>query len=87
MALTSGQVTVGTAATQIDGASVNPIHLHIHNPENTKNIFLGNYEVTTASGLKLQGLDSMEITIFPGNSLYAISDNNNAFIHFLKQDM
>lgn len=87
MALTSGTVSVGTAATLIDGASSsNPVHLHIHNNDNTDNLYLGDSTVTTTTGLVLTKLDSFEIYLRPGNRLYATSSKTGHIISYIKQD-
>lgn len=87
MSLTSGTVSVGTAATLIDGvASNNPIHLHIHNQDNTDAVYLGGATVTTTNGLMLQKLDDLEITLRPGNQIYAVSTKTGHIISYIKQD-
>jgi hypothetical protein len=87
MALTSGTVSVGTVATLIDGASSsNPVHLHIHNNDNTDNLYIGDSTVTTATGLVLTKLDSFEIHLRPGNRLYAISAKTGHVVSYIKQD-
>jgi hypothetical protein len=87
MALTSGTVSIGTVATLIDGASSsNPIHLHIHNNDNTDNLYLGDSTVTTSTGLVLTKLDSFEIHLRPGNRLYATSSKEGHIISYIKQD-
>jgi len=87
MSLTSGVVSVGTAATLIDGtASSNPIHLHIHNNDNTDAVYIGGSDVTTANGLKLIKLDSVDLILRPGNTVYAISTKNGHTVSFIKQD-
>lgn len=87
MALSSGQVTVGTAATQIDGpASANPIHFHIHNNDNTDAVYIGGAAVTTSTGLLLQKLDDIEIILNPGNTIYAVSTKSGHTISYIKQD-
>jgi hypothetical protein len=87
MALTSGTVAVGTAATLIDGIpSSNPVHLHIHNNDNTDNLYLGDSTVTTATGLVLTKLDSFEIILRPGNRLWAVSSKAGHVISYIKQD-
>lgn len=87
MALSSGQVTVGTAAVIIDGpASANPIHLHIHNQDNTDAVYLGGSAVTTSNGLMLQKLDDLEIILNPGNTIYAVSTKAGHVISYIKQD-
>jgi hypothetical protein len=85
MALTSGQITVGTSAVQIDGISVNPSRLHIHNNDNTNDLFIGNASVTTSNGLRLMKLDSLELIMNPGESVYAISASGSHAASWLRQ--
>ena len=86
MSLTSGTVSVGTAATLIDGsASSNPIHLHIHNNDNTDAVYIGGSNVTTSNGLMLQKLDDIEIILRPGNLIYAVSAKPGHVLSYLKQ--
>jgi hypothetical protein len=87
MALTSGVVVVGTAATLIDGtASSNPIHLHIHNNDNSDAVYIGGPDVTTANGLTLIKLDSVDFILRPGNTVYAISTKTGHNVSYIKQD-
>ena len=87
MALTSGQVSIGTAATLIDSVtSANPIHLHIHNHDNSDAVYLGGAAVTTSTGMMLQKLDDFEIILRPGNQLYAVSSKAGHIIGYVKQD-
>ena len=84
--ITSGQVTVGTATpVQIDGSSVNPIYLTIHNNDNTKVLYLGGTGVSTTTGLVLLKEETLQFTINPGEALYAISGNGNHVISWLRQ--
>ena len=83
--ISSGQVTVGTASTLIDGLEVNPFRLHIHNHDNTEAIYLGAFDVTTTTGLKLLKLDSIELIINPLEALYAVSSQAGHVISYLKQ--
>lgn len=85
MAITSGQVLVGQVPTQIDGQSPNPSRLHIHNADNTKILFVGNEGVTITTGLGLEKLDSMEITLNAGEALYAISETGSHLVTWLRQ--
>ena len=87
MAITSGQTTVGLTATHIDGASVNPVRLHIHNSDNTNNLYLGNESVTATTGLELLKLDSIELQLNAGETLYAISTSGSHVVSWLKQSM
>lgn len=85
MAITSGQLTVGTSPTLIDGLEVNPFRIHIHNSDNATNIYLGNENVTTSTGLALLSKDSIELVINPLEALYAVSSQSSHVLSWLKQ--
>ena len=87
MAITTGQVTVNTTRIQIDGQSPNPSRLRIHNMDNTKILYIGDENVTIANGLALQKLDSIEITLNPGESVFAISETGTHLISWLRQTL
>jgi len=87
MAITSGQITVGTSAVQVDGISANPSRLHVHNNDNTQDLFLGNSSVTSATGLRLLKLDSIELIMNPGESLYAVSSLGSHAVSWLRQTL
>ena len=84
--ITSGQTTVGTAApVQIDGSSVNPTYLTVHNNDNTKVMYLGGANVSTTNGLQLLKGETLQFTLNPGEALYAISADGNHVISWLRQ--
>ncbi len=85
MTITSGQTSIGTAVTLIDGLEVNPFRLHLHNNDNTADLFLGGSAVTTTTGLKLMKEDSIELIINPLEALYAVSSKEGHVISWLKQ--
>lgn len=85
MAISTGHVLVGQVPTQIDGSSPNPSRLHIHNADNTKIVYIGNETVTITDGLGLEKLDSVEITLNPGESLYAVSETGSHLVTWLRQ--
>ena len=85
MAITSGQQTIGTVRQLVDGISPNPSRVHIHNLDNTKVLFLGNDSVTITTGLGLQKLESIELILNAGESLYAISETGSHLISWLRQ--
>ena len=87
MAITSGQITVGTSRVQVDGTSANPSTLHVHNNDNTNDLFLGDDSVTTSNGLRLHKLDGIELTLNPGESLYAISASGSHAVSWLRQTL
>jgi len=83
--ITSGQTTIGTAATLIDGLEVNPFRLHLHNNDNTDAVYLGGSAVTISNGLVLQKLDSIELIVNPLEALYAVSTKAGHVVSWLKQ--
>ena len=83
--ISSGQITIGTAPTLIDGLEVNPFRLHIHNQDNTDAVYLGASNVTTSTGLKLIKEDSIELIINPLEALYAVASKSGHIISYLKQ--
>lgn len=83
--ISSGQVTIGTTATLIDGLEVNPFRLHIHNHDNTDAVYLGASDVSITTGLKLLKEDSIELIINPLEALYAVATKTGHIISYLKQ--
>jgi hypothetical protein len=88
MTLFSGNTTVGTAATLIDGiAWQNPVALHIHNNDNTDAVYLGDSNVTTSNGLKLLKEDSIEITLHQANQIYCVSSKLGHVVSWIAQKL
>jgi hypothetical protein len=83
--ISSGQTSVGTSPTLIDGLEVNPFRLHLHNNDNTDEVFLGGSAVTTTTGLKILKQDSIELIINPLEALYAVSSKTGHVVSWLKQ--
>lgn len=73
MTLTTAHYTVGTAAIQIVPPDNMPQRVTIHNNDNAQQVFLGNASVGTATGIHLDGKEERQITLNPGESLFAIS--------------
>lgn len=85
--ITSGQTTVGTAAVQIDGSSVNPIHLTLHNNDNTKVLYLGGSDVTISNGLSLLKEETLQLTLYPGETLFAVTSDGTHVVSWLRQQL
>lgn len=85
MALSSGTVAVGTAATQINGADSNPIKLHIANNDNTDAVYIGGAEVTFGGGLLLSKQERMYFELNPGERLFAISNKAGHVVSWIEQ--
>jgi hypothetical protein len=85
LAITTGQIAVGTARVQIDGSSVSDWRLHIHNMDNTDAVYIGNETVTTSNGFSLFGKDSVEMQCYPNEHIFVIATKAGHSISFLKQ--
>jgi hypothetical protein len=85
MALSTDHVTITTERVQIDGSSPNPSTIWISNAGNDKTIFIGNSGVTASNGFGLLKLEQLQITLNPGESLYAITESGTATMHWLRQ--
>jgi hypothetical protein len=85
MAITSGVITVGTAASIIDGTFNSNFRIIIHNNDNTDAVYLGGPDVTTANGLKLDKGIILQLEMNPLESLYAVSAKAGHSISYLKQ--
>ena len=88
MSLFSGQTSVGTAATLIDGIAYNnPVLLHIHNNDNTDAVYIGGPDVTTSNGLALLKQDSLEITLHQANTIYCVSSKSGHTVSWIAQKL
>jgi hypothetical protein len=88
MSLFSGQTSVGTAATLIDGVAYNnPVSLHIHNNDNTDAVYIGGPDVTISNGLKLLKEDSLEITLHQANTIYCVSSKSGHIVSWIAQKL
>lgn len=85
MALASGTVAIGTAALQVNGASANPIKLHISNMDNTDTVYLGAEGVTVGSGLALAKLERIFFDLNPGERIFAVSSKTGHTLTWISQ--
>ncbi len=90
MAFYSGQTSIGTAATVIDGMLIgasggNPYRLMVHNNDNTDAVYVGGSDVTTATGLKLNKDVILYLTVPPTDLLYAVSTKSGHVISWLTE--
>jgi hypothetical protein len=83
--ISSGQVTVGTVATLVDGTSTSDFRLTIHNMNNDDGIFIGGPDVTIANGMQLLKLETLQLQMSPMSELYAVANKANLKLGFLKQ--
>jgi hypothetical protein len=85
MAITTGHASVGLTATIIDGTSNSDFRLTIHNADNTAKVYVGGPGVTTANGLGIEKLTTMQFDMYASQEMYAVSDKTGHIIHWMKQ--
>lgn len=83
--ITTGQASIGTVATIIDGTFNSEFQLTVHNMDNTDTMFLGGEDVTIANGLGLGKGQFIQIQMKPGDFLHAVSPKSGHFISWMKQ--
>ena len=83
--ISSGQLTVGTVATLVDGTSTSDFRLTIHNMNNDDGIFIGGPGVTITTGMQLLKLETIQFQMSPSSELYAVADKANLKLGYLKQ--
>jgi len=83
MPIQNGQVSVGTAVTEIPVTSVNPFLLEIHNNDNSDEVFLGGPGVTTSNGYQLNKLETIKFEMTPGDRMFCISTKTGHTISWL----
>jgi hypothetical protein len=84
MAIQSGRQTIGTAATAIDASSNMHWQLIIHNDDNTADIYVGGPTVGTATGLAVNKLENIQLSLAPGDQVYAVSSSASHTISWFK---
>lgn len=83
--ISNGRVSIGTAATAIDGVYNQHAHLVIHNDDNTDAVYIGGSAVTPATGLTLKKEDTLQFTLAPLEQLYAVSTKAGHTISYMRQ--
>ena len=85
MPITTAHYQVGTTRVQIVGPDVMAQHVCIHNHEHSSNsnVYVGGTDVTVNNGIHAQATLTSQITIGPGDSLWAVADTQNCEIHVL----
>ena len=83
MSVSNGSVSVGTAATVVPVSSPNPYELHIHNDDNTDEVFLGGAGVTTSNGYQLNKLETVKFEMTPGDRMFCVSTKTGHTISWL----
>ena len=82
--ITTGQLTVGTEPVQIDGMSINPFRLYVHNMDTTKSLYVGGADLTLANGFAIDKLSVQDFELFPDQQLFVVSENGNHLISWMR---
>lgn len=82
--IATGQITVGTTATQIDGMNVSPMRIYVHNMDTTKSLFIGGADVTISTGFAIDKASVQDFLLFPNQSLFVISENGSHLISWMR---
>jgi hypothetical protein len=85
MTISTGQLLVGLTPVQVDGTSTSNYKLHIHNADNQANLFIGDETVSASTGLILIKQDSTELNLYPGETVWIVSETTNHLVSWLKQ--
>ena len=90
MTINTSLVTLGTAAQQVVGPSVESQFVTMHNMTKSSNeyIFYGNATVGTGNAPHLDPGDTLQLRLLPGEALYALSqpDGLELGVFIQKQD-
>ena len=84
--LSSEAYEVGVTASLIAEAASSPLHLKLHN-ESGQAIYLGDASVTPSIGFHIDQHEHLDLTLYPGNKLYACTTANTATLIYLGQQL
>ena len=88
MTLTSTQFTLGTVTiVQIAANHQNPQRVTVHNQENQSSRFayVGGADVSSANGIHLDKAETIQLTLNPGEALYAIASHQDVEVAVIRQ--
>ena len=86
MTIHTGQLTASTTSQQIDGNNTGWSHLHIRNNDNTKNVFIGNSNLTIDNGLQLDPKAWVDFDLPPGDAISIVTSDGTSSISWLRID-
>jgi len=81
--ITSGQQTITTTRSKVDGTAAAPCTLIIHNSGNNK-VVLGNETVTASSGFELHSNITIQIALPAGDTIYAVAATGSHDISWMR---
>ena len=78
MTLSTAHISVTTSPTLLCAPDDMSQRVTIHNNESSQQVFIGDSDVTTSTGVHLDGKEERQITLNPGEGLWGISANTNS---------
>ena len=78
MTLSTAQISVTTSPTLLCAANAMSQRVTVHNNEASQQVFIGPSDVTTSTGIHLDGKEERQITLNPGEGLWGISANTGS---------
>ncbi len=84
--LSSRAVSVGTAVVRVAEAAGSPLLINFHN-ESGHDIYLGGSDVTPTTGFHLDQHEHLQMSLYPGNEIYACTASNVASLICLEQQL
>lgn len=85
-AIKGGTFLVGTTSVQVDGNFRAWSHIHIRNNEQSKQLYIGGSDVTAGNGLLVNGLETIDFDIPPGEAFYMITGTGTVEVSYLRID-
>jgi hypothetical protein len=82
--ITSGTQSVGPTAAPIDGTSAAPSKIKIRNNDSTKTLYVGGPTVTTANGLPVDKLTTIDFDLPAGEQMWMVSTENGHTVSWLR---
>lgn len=84
MAITSGQLTVGTTRVQVDGNSTGWAHLHIKNLDANNRLYVGSSDLTLENGYHVDKKEFIEFDIPPGQAVYLLTSTGTIDVAWMR---
>ena len=82
--ISSGSQVIGTTPVAIDGITASPCVIYIRNNDSTKTLYIGNSNVTTANGLPIDKLATIDFDVPAGEQFHMISSDTSHSVSWLR---
>jgi hypothetical protein len=83
MPVSSGKLTIGTAAVQVPAGSNMAWTLHLHNNDNSDALFVGGPGVTASTGMQVNKIERAIFEAGPLERFYVVSSKATHVVSFL----